>query len=179
MALAWLMATLRDWLATCQAIVPVACISVRNLELQSRTFSEKDLHRDLGSACLLSQPSWTGHRPTCGKGGRLACPCLRGAINIIFQDLAQPSFGRIPGCNVESTIFFARHSAGVISLTWPVLYDVMACLACSRPVEPTSNILQCAHVVSAVPRQFRVQLDWRSGSAQVETPPFCSLTLGL
>jgi len=47
----------------------------------------------------------------------------------------------IPGCNVESTIFLACHSSGVISLTSPFLYAMTACLACSRPVLPARRVL--------------------------------------
>ena len=47
----------------------------------------------------------------------------------------------LPGCSVESIIFFALHRSGVISLICPCLYDVTSCFACSSPVEDVNSIL--------------------------------------
>lgn len=47
----------------------------------------------------------------------------------------------IPGCSVESTIFLACHSSGVIDCIWPCLYFVMSDFACSRPSLDVSNVL--------------------------------------
>ena len=47
----------------------------------------------------------------------------------------------LPGCNVESTIFFACHRSGLISLISPSLYFEMRCLASCRPDEETKRVL--------------------------------------
>ena len=46
-----------------------------------------------------------------------------------------------PGCRVESTIFFAFHNSGFISLTFPCLYAVTRFFALSSPALLTSNVL--------------------------------------
>ena len=48
----------------------------------------------------------------------------------------------VSGWIVESRIFFARHSSGVISGTLPILYATTSCLACSSPDEDVSSVLQ-------------------------------------
>jgi hypothetical protein len=47
----------------------------------------------------------------------------------------------LPGCSVESIIFFALHRSGVISLICPCLYAVTSCFACSSPTEDVNSIL--------------------------------------
>lgn len=42
---------------------------------------------------------------------------------------------------MESTIFFAFHSSGVIELILPCLYCVISDLACSRPVLEVRRVL--------------------------------------
>jgi hypothetical protein len=56
----------------------------------------------------------------------------------------------VSGCSVESTIFLARHSSGVMDCTWPCLYATRAFLACSRPVLPTRRVLTVESKVSAL-----------------------------
>jgi len=47
----------------------------------------------------------------------------------------------LPGCSVESIIFFALHRSGVISLICPCLYAVTSCFACSSPAEDVNSVL--------------------------------------
>lgn len=47
----------------------------------------------------------------------------------------------IPGCSVESIVFFASHSSGDMSLILPVLYAVTSCFAFSRPAADVNNVL--------------------------------------
>jgi hypothetical protein len=47
----------------------------------------------------------------------------------------------IPGCRVESTIFFAFHNSSFISATFPCLYPAMTLFACSNPALVTSSVL--------------------------------------
>lgn len=49
---------------------------------------------------------------------------------------------RIPGWSVESTIFLACHSSGVMCCVLPVLYSVTSCLALSSPDLPANRVLQ-------------------------------------
>jgi hypothetical protein len=48
----------------------------------------------------------------------------------------------VSGCSVESTIFLARHSSGVIDCIWPCLYATRRLFACSRPALPTKSVLE-------------------------------------
>ena len=48
----------------------------------------------------------------------------------------------VSGCRVESTIFFAAHSSGVIEGIWPCLYDETSFFAFSRPAEDTKSVLR-------------------------------------
>jgi hypothetical protein len=48
----------------------------------------------------------------------------------------------VPGCIVESMIFFAFHSSGVMSRRLPVLYAVTSCFAFSRPAEEVRSVLK-------------------------------------
>jgi hypothetical protein len=47
----------------------------------------------------------------------------------------------VSGCSVESIVFFACHSSGLISLTFPILYAVTSCFAFSRPAADVNNVL--------------------------------------
>jgi hypothetical protein len=47
----------------------------------------------------------------------------------------------VPGCKVESIVFFACHSSGVMSRIFPILYAVTSCFAFSRPAEDVNNVL--------------------------------------
>jgi hypothetical protein len=47
----------------------------------------------------------------------------------------------VPGCRVESIIFFACHSSGFISRILPCLYAETSCFACSRPAEDVRSVL--------------------------------------
>lgn len=58
-----------------------------------------------------------------------------------------------PGCKVESTIFFACHSSGVMDGIWLNLYAEMSCLACSSPEAETKRVLH--HVPSATDSYMR------------------------
>lgn len=59
-----------------------------------------------------------------------------------------------PGCNVESTTFFACHNSRVINGTWLCLYDETRRFALSKPDGDTSRVLptvsgvnsNCTHV---------------------------------
>ena len=51
------------------------------------------------------------------------------------------TFSPVSGCSVESTIFLACHSSGVMDRMAPVLYCMMSCLACSRPEEEVRRVL--------------------------------------
>lgn len=48
----------------------------------------------------------------------------------------------IPGCSVESTIFFALHKSGVIDCSCPFLYAETSFFACSRPAAETKRVLK-------------------------------------
>lgn len=48
----------------------------------------------------------------------------------------------LPGCSVESTIFFALHISGVIEVTSPCLYEETSLFAFSRPEEETKRVLE-------------------------------------
>lgn len=50
----------------------------------------------------------------------------------------------VPGCSVESIVFFASHKSGVMSRILPVLYAVTSCLAFSRPAADVKSVLQSA-----------------------------------
>lgn len=47
----------------------------------------------------------------------------------------------VPGCSVESTICFARHSSGDISFVSPFLYETINFFALSKPVGEMKSIL--------------------------------------
>jgi hypothetical protein len=47
----------------------------------------------------------------------------------------------VPGCSVDSIVFFASHRSGVISRILPVLYAVTSCFAFSRPAEDVNSVL--------------------------------------
>lgn len=78
---------------------------------------------------------------TSGRAGRQAVQYLEADQRAVFAALnpVQP----VPGCIVESIIFFALHSSGVMSRIFPVLYAVTSCFACSRPAEDVSRVLVC------------------------------------
>ena len=46
-----------------------------------------------------------------------------------------------PGCSVESTIFFAFHSSGVMAWICPCLYEETSFFALSRPAAETKRVL--------------------------------------
>lgn len=80
------------------------------------------------------------------KGRRTGSPV---SVDLVSRHGSRPcpsppwySESSLPGCRVESTIFFACHISGVISLTWPVLYATMAFFARSSPCLPTKSVLQ-------------------------------------
>lgn len=75
---------------------------------------------------------------TCGKGGILV-PQYLCLVNHSVQLNSRAQ--TIPGCSVESTIFFAFHSSGLISLTCPCLYAAIRLFAFSSPAPLTSNVL--------------------------------------
>lgn len=52
----------------------------------------------------------------------------------------------IPGCSVESTIFLACHSSGVMDLICPCLNDDISFFAFSRPAVETKRVLQPIHL---------------------------------
>ena len=61
----------------------------------------------------------------------------------------------VSGWMVESIVFLACHSSGVMSRTLPVLYAVTSCLACSRPAADVRSVLRrapsaCIVVLSSV-----------------------------
>lgn len=53
---------------------------------------------------------------------------------------------------VESIIFFAFHSSGVMSRIFPILYEVTSCFAFSRPADDVNNVLHGALLVTAFRR---------------------------
>jgi len=52
-----------------------------------------------------------------------------------------PARNVVPGCSVESIVFFASHRSGVMSRILPVLYAVTSCFAFSRPAADVNNVL--------------------------------------
>lgn len=72
------------------------------------------------------------------SGRKTGCP-VSGRSLKMARELGFVQNG--PGCRVESTIFFACHSSGVIDLSCPCLYDDMSFLAFSRPTEETKSVL--------------------------------------
>ena len=55
--------------------------------------------------------------------------------------VAMRSLVVVPGCMVESMIFFAFHNSGVISGILPVLYAVTSFFAFSRPADEVRRVL--------------------------------------
>ena len=75
---------------------------------------------------------------TSGKVEKLARPYLQDIANEYLKFLEN---GNVPGCNVESTTFFACQSSGVIVEMPPFLYDAMRLLAFSNPEADTNSVL--------------------------------------
>src|SRR5438046_5855308 len=75
---------------------------------------------------------------TSGKVEKLARPYLQDIANEYLKFLEN---GNVPGCNVESTTFFAYHSSGVIVEMSLFLYDEMRLLAFSNPDAETNSVL--------------------------------------
>lgn len=72
-------------------------------------------------------------------GGRRGGQCLFDCVSWAnFQILI---YDAVPGCSVESMIFFAVHSSLFISLIFPCLYAETSCLAFSRPALVVNNVL--------------------------------------
>ena len=57
------------------------------------------------------------------------------------SSLALVSYQKIPGCKVESTIFFAFQISAFISPMLPCLYPATKLFACSNPALLTSKVL--------------------------------------
>lgn len=73
----------------------------------------------------------------------------------------------VPGCSVESTIFLACHSSGVMLLISPFLYLTSRSFALSRPVLPAKRVLwrtMCQRMYSSWARLLE-----RRSSAKLQT----------
>lgn len=129
------MATLSDWLATCQPSVPAVCclLACRPPSLWRAAYREvgrKHAARD-------DQVRKDERRHAERQENRLAS--ILSAISLPFCASNAPL--RVPGCIVESMTFFAFHSSGVISWILPVLYAVTICLAFSSPADEVNRVL--------------------------------------
>ena len=73
----------------------------------------------------------------------VSMPAVTTRLESTKQDMrkGRKTASPVSGCSVESTIFLARHSSGVMDWTWPCLYATKAFLACSRPALPTRRVL--------------------------------------
>lgn len=98
-ALEKLIPTLRDWFATCHAIVPV--LDRLGVSIPAVTTRLESTKQDIRN------------------GRNTGSPVSRQGISLFRRSRSQIS---IPGCKVESTIFFACHSSGVIEGILPCLY---------------------------------------------------------
>ena len=69
----------------------------------------------------------------------------------------------LPGCSVESIIFFALHRSGVISLICPCLYAVTSCFACSSLAEDVNSILIYSIISEMLIEGSGRAIDFRDG----------------
>lgn len=79
---------------------------------------------------------------TCGMEGTQSLRCLK-STSVSLQEQLQLNNGcPVPGCSVESTTFFAFHKSGVMEGTLFCLYKEIKLLACSKPADETSSVLE-------------------------------------
>ena len=137
--LALLTATLRDWLAICQRRVPVVYHGLSRRTGQSEGEGCPTPSPGVSMPAVTTRLERTKHDMRNGR--KTGCP-VSGTQDLSIACGLIKDRVEIPGCNVESTTFFAFHSSGVIEGTRPCLYAETSAFACSRPAFETSSVLR-------------------------------------
>ena len=136
LALAELMATLRDWFVICQSSVPVVYVQIYLVAVGIHVTEKTNLETGCQHAGCDYQVGYheAGHAE--GKEDWLSSVCHNQPCNCSMM------LAVVPGCSVESTTFFACHISGVIDLISPCLYDETSFFAFSRPALETTRVLR-------------------------------------
>ena len=136
LALAELMATLRDWFVICQSSVPVVYVQMYSVAVGVQVREIINLKTGRQHAGCDDQVRNNEARHAEGKEDWLSSVCHNQPCNCSMM------LAVVPGCSVESTTFFACHISGVIDLISPCLYEETSFFAFSRPALETKRVLR-------------------------------------
>lgn len=134
-----LIPTLSDWFVICHPSVPAVCCALACYPVAGDDLNMRTPRPGVSMPAVTTKLERT--KQDMRKGRKTGCPVSCRYQRIVSNLLYDSA---VPGCSVESIVFFASHSSGDMSRIFPVLYAVTSCFAFSRPAADVNSVLESA-----------------------------------